>query len=166
MLSIEIAKPAKKDVISEWREYKDDAGNVLASFLIAGSKRPAYQKGLEAMQARFERVLAGNTPIDDNSVLYIDELIQAAGRYLILDWTGISTASGDFEYSQANAITLLTQTKDGLVMWSWIKEQADDIQNAADGVVEDLVGKPLNSTSTKASPKNGAKKSSKPSTKH
>lgn len=158
MLSIELEKPIKKDVISEWREYKDDAGNVLASFLIAGVKRPAYQKGLEAMQARFERVLAGNTPIDDNSILYVDELIQTAGRYLILDWTGISTATGEFEYSQANALALLTQTKDGLVMWSWIKEQADDIQKQADESTGELVGKPLNSTSgSKAKPKSKIK---------
>lgn len=147
MLNIEVQKTSDK-VASEWREYKDDKGDVLAKFLIAGNKRPAYQKGLELMQARFERELSGNMAIDDSSRLYLDELIIVAGKYLLLDWEGIATANGEFKFSSANAVALLTQTKDGLVLWKWIEEQAKDIQAKADDAVNDLVGKSLSSTTT------------------
>lgn len=147
MLNIEVQKTSDK-VASEWREYKDDKGNVLAKFLIAGSKRPAYQKGLELMQAQFEREMIGLVKVDDKSALYTDNLIATAGKYLLLDWEGIATADGEFKFSTENAVTLLTKTKDGLLLWKWIEDQAKDIQAKADDAVNNLVGKSLNSTTT------------------
>lgn len=151
MLTIEVQKQEKSEVASEWRNYLDENGNVVAKFHIAGSKRPSYQKGLELMQAQFEREMIGLVKVDDQSTLYTDNLIATAGKYLILDWEGIATADGEFKFSAENAVTLLTKTKDGLVLWKWIEDQAKDIQAKADDAVSDLVGKSLNSTSGKPS---------------
>lgn len=151
MLTIEVQKQEKPEVASEWREYLDENGNVVAKFHIAGSKRPSYQKGLELMQAQFEREMIGLVKVDDQSTLYTDNLIATAGKYLILGWEGIATKDGEFNFSPENAVALLTKTKDGLVLWKWIEDQAKDIQAKADDAVNDLVGKSLNSTSGKPS---------------
>lgn len=160
MLSIEIKKP-NDTVASEWCEYKGDKGEVLASFLIAGNERPAFKMAQEVMQAKFERAVHGTIPITDDSVLYTDEMISNA-RYLILDWKGIFVGDQPFEYSPENALKLVSQTKEGVVLWNWINEQSKAIQARANEAINDLVGKSKPSTDTK--PADGAVKSRKRST--
>lgn len=143
-------KQATNGIDSQWRDYKDKDGNVLAKVLIRGNGYKPYQTALNRV-ARFsvkiDQIVAGGLTADalkvtnDDAILSEEEahcLIMA--QHLIVDWSDIEDEEGAaVPYSVDEASTLLQQNPE---LWIWVIGQAQDIQISANAQVEETVKKP------------------------
>lgn len=144
-LSIQIQPEKKVEVISEWREYKNGA-----KFLVASVDRPAFQRAMELKNITIERQLVGVESISDNTPSNVVLFNKAAGRHLLLDWTGIDDGKGmPIPYSAETAEQLCTSSSESLELVNWIITQAQAIEKAHIAEKDDLVGKSLPSTNGK-----------------
>ncbi len=133
---------SKPEVQAKWVDYKD-GDNVVAKFLINPIDDMRYQVALERNQLSHR---ADGFEIDDignESRPWFEKDAEATARYLIVDWQGLVDGDGkEIAYSPIKALEILTKSKIGLVLWSWVKAQAELIQSEAYKEAEETVKKP------------------------
>jgi hypothetical protein len=94
---------------------------------------------------------------DENGKLYHELLLDAARAHLIEDWKGVvfaevvegETVETEKPYTSENVSKLLNLGDIGLLIWSFIKEQAQKIQEEADKGKATILGKSSSSTNTR-----------------
>ncbi|KLT73252.1 hypothetical protein PL75_03230 [Neisseria arctica] len=139
----------KQEIEARWVDYKD-GDETLARFLIKPIEDSRYQVAVERNQigTRADGVTIDN--IADDARPFLEKDAEAVARYLLVDWDGVEDADGNaIKYSPETAYEVLTKTQIGLVLWAWIKEQAEAIQAEAYKDRDELVKKPLNGTNGK-----------------
>ncbi|PJG67833.1 hypothetical protein [Acinetobacter seifertii] len=141
--------------VSKWREYTDSEGNVLAEFKIRGSGYKPYQVALERANNQINSKGFDVSKAGKDDKLYHELLLEAAACHLIEDWKGVvfeeKIESGEVvetepEYSPENATKLLNMGDIGILIWLYVKQEAEDIQKEADAYKDEIVGKSSNST--------------------
>ncbi|AOA58220.1 hypothetical protein [Acinetobacter larvae] len=145
----------KSKQVCQWKEYKDVEGNVLAEFQINGINNKAYLVAVERASNQINQKGFDVTAADASDKLYHELLMEAVACHLIKDWKGVTfDENGEViepPYSKEAAIKLLTSGDIGIYLWAFIKEQAVKIQEEANKVKLDTLGKSESSTSGKPS---------------
>lgn len=140
--------------VSKWCTFETAGGQ--AEFKIRGIGYKPFQVALEKAGNQISSKGYDVMAKDENGKLYHELLLDAAGAHLIEDWKGVVFAEVEGEdtveteqpYTPENASKLLNLGDIGLLIWSFIKEQAQKIQEDADKDKATILGKSLNSTST------------------
>ncbi|MEN8370521.1 hypothetical protein ABLT66_00335 [Acinetobacter junii] len=153
MKEIVIAKKtagSKESFPSEWVPHPDGG-----EYLIAGLYKPSFQYVQETYQAQERAIRNSGALITDEFVEESNRKFSAiVGKYLVLDWKEIPSK---LEYSPENAADLMAfgATEDdpeyGIRLSTWVLNQAQRIQIAADKEKLDVVGKSSASTSGQSS---------------
>ncbi|MBJ9739690.1 hypothetical protein I5523_08540 [Acinetobacter oleivorans] len=141
--------------VSKWCTFETAGGQ--AEFKIRGIGYKPFQVALEKAGNQITSKGYDVMVRDENSKLYHELLLDAAGAHLIEDWKGIvfaevvdgETIESEKPYTPENASKLLNLGDIGLLIWSFVKEQAQKIQEEADKDKATILGKSSNSTSTK-----------------
>ncbi|MDV7526380.1 hypothetical protein R4527_02000 [Acinetobacter baumannii] len=141
--------------VSKWCTFETAGGQ--AEFKIRGIGYKPFQVALEKAGNQISSKGYDVMAKDENGKLYGELLFDAVGAHLIEDWKGvIFTEVEDGEiveieqpYTPENASNLLNLGDIGIVIWSFIKEQAQKIQEDADKDKATILGKSSNCTSTK-----------------
>ncbi|WP_202742115.1 hypothetical protein [Acinetobacter calcoaceticus] len=141
--------------VSKWCTFETADGQ--AEFKIRGIGYKPFQVALEKAGNQITSKGYDVMVRDENSKLYHELLLDAAGAHLIEDWKGVvfaevedgETVESEKPYTPENASKLLNLGDIGLLIWSFVKEQAQKIQEEADKDKATILGKSLNSTSTK-----------------
>lgn len=160
-------KQAANGIDSQWRDYKDKDGNVLASVLILGNGNKPYQQAIDRIARhgqKIDQILSGGltaeslTITDNAGMSEMDAHCLIAAQYLIVNWRGVEDENGaDVPYSADTANTVLQQNTD---LFLWLIKQAKEIQLDENTQVEETVKKPLPAIT--GSPKAKAQKKPKP----
>ncbi|MNV08330.1 hypothetical protein D3C71_987940 [compost metagenome] len=140
---------------SKWCTFETADGQ--AEFKIRGIGYKPFQVALEKAGNQITSKGYDVMVKDVNSKLYHELLLDAAGAHLIEDWKGVvfaevedgETVESEKPYTPENASKLLNLGDIGLLIWSFIKEQAQKIQEEADKDKAMILGKSSNSTSIK-----------------
>ncbi|EQA4397034.1 hypothetical protein ACX2RO_000011 [Acinetobacter baumannii] len=153
MKEIIIAKKSagsKESFPSEWVPHPDGG-----EYLIAGLYKPSFQYVQETYQAQERAIRNSGAFITDEFVEESNRKFSAiVGKYLVLDWKEIPSK---LEYSPENAADLMAfgATEDdpeyGIRLSTWVLNQAQRIQIAADKEKIEVVGKSQHSTPTPTS---------------
>ncbi|MEJ7580652.1 hypothetical protein WKI22_08950 [Acinetobacter baumannii] len=141
--------------VSKWCTFETAGGQ--AEFKIRGIGYKPFQVALEKAGNQISSKGYDVMAKDENGKLYGELLFDAVGAHLIEDWKGvIFTEVEDGEiveieqpYTPENASNLLNLGDIGIVIWSFIKEQAQKIQEEADKDKATILGKSSSSTNTK-----------------
>lgn len=141
--------------VSKWCIFETVDGQ--AEFKIRGIGYKPFQVALEKAGNQISSKGYDVMVKDENGKLYHELLLDAAGAHLIEDWKGVVfaevedgvTVEIDQPYTPENASKLLNLGDIGLLIWSFVKEQAQKIQEEADKGKAMILGKSSNSTSTK-----------------
>lgn len=140
----------KSKNVSLWKEYKDADGNVLAEFKIRGESYKPYRVALERAQNQVASKGYVVSTASGEDKLYHELLLEAAACHLIEDWKGIAFLEDGKEveqpYTPENATKLLSMGDIGVIIWTFVKSNAEQIQTEADQVKADTLGKSQNST--------------------
>jgi len=141
--------------VSKWCTFETADGQ--AEFKIRGIGYKPFQVSLEKAGNQITSKGYDVMVKDVNSKLYHELLLDAAGAHLIEDWKGVvfaevedgETVESEKPYTPENASKLLNLGDIGLLIWSFVKEQAQKIQEEADKDKATILGKSSNSTSTR-----------------
>lgn len=139
--------------VSKWCTFETAGGQ--AEFKIRGIGYKPFQVALE--KAGNQISSKGYDVMVKDEKLYHELLLDAAGAHLIEDWKGVvfsevvegKTVETEQPYTPENASKLLNLGDIGLVIWTFIKDQAQKIQEDADKDKATILGKSSNSTNTK-----------------
>ncbi|EPG6121711.1 hypothetical protein JH821_000512 [Acinetobacter baumannii] len=167
MKEIIIAKKSagsKESFPSEWVPHPDGG-----EYLIAGLYKPSFQYVQETYQAQERAIRNSGAFITDEFVEESNRKFSAiVGKYLVLDWKEIPSK---LEYSPENAADLMAfgATEDdpeyGIRLSTWVLNQAQRIQIAADKEKIEVVGKSQPSTPTQTNTR-GSRTTKKSKEKH
>ena len=131
----------KPEVQAKWVDYKE-GDNVVARFLVNPIDDMRYQVAVERNQLSTRADGFEIDDIGDESRSWFEKDAEATARYLIVDWQGLVDGNGkEIVYSPVKALEILTKSKIGLVLWSWVKMQAELIQSEAYKEEEETVKK-------------------------
>ena len=148
-MALKVAIQKSKDV-SLWKEYKDAEGNVLAEFKIRGDAYKPYRVALERAQNQVSSKGYNVSTAGAEDKLYHELLLEAAACHLIAEWKGVFFAEDGKEvetpYSPENATKLLNMGDIGVLIWAFVKTNAEKIQAEADQAKADALGKSSSST--------------------
>ncbi|EKU38119.1 MULTISPECIES: hypothetical protein [Acinetobacter] len=141
--------------VSKWCTFETADGQ--AEFKIRGIGYKPFQVALEKAGNQITSKGYDVMVKDVNSKLYHELLLDAAGAHLIEDWKGVvfaevedgETVEIDQPYTPENASKLLNLGDIGLLIWSFVKEQAQKIQEEADKDKATILGKSSSSINTK-----------------
>lgn len=141
--------------VSKWCTFESADGQ--AEFKIRGIGYKPFQVALEKAGNQITSKGYDVMVKDEDSKLYHELLLDAAGAHLIEDWKGIvfaeivegKSVETEKPYTPENASKLLNLGDIGIVIWSFIKEQAQKIQEEADKDKATILGKSSSSTNTK-----------------
>ncbi len=139
--------------VSKWCTFETAGGQ--AEFKIRGIGYKPFQVALE--KAGNQISSKGYDVMVKDEKLYHELLLDAAGAHLIEDWKGVvfsevvegKTVETEQPYTPENASKLLNLGDIGLVIWTFIKDQAQKIQEDADKDKATILGKSSNSTNIK-----------------
>lgn len=139
--------------VSKWCSFETAGGQ--AEFKIRGIGYKPFQVALEKAGNQITSKGYDVMVKDEDSKLYHELLLDAAGAHLIEDWKGIvfaeivegKSVETEKPYTPENASKLLNLGDIGIIIWSFIKEQAQKIQEDADKDKATILGKSSNSTS-------------------
>lgn len=142
-MKITINKKEETKVPSKLVEYKDGV-----KLLIAGIDKPSYRHLMELRGTQINQEIGGWRQVTDESAEEFALLYNKAVSNLILNWQGIyNNESGEiFEYSKENAELLCTSTEESLPLIVWVLGEAKKIQDEADKLKAETLGKSLSST--------------------
>lgn len=167
MKEIIIAKKtagSKESYPSEWVPHPDGG-----EYLIAGLYKPSFQYVQETYQAQERAIRNSGAFITDEFVEDSNRKFSAiVGKYLVLDWREIPSK---LDFSPENAADLMAfgATEDdpeyGIRLSTWVLNQAQRIQIAADKEKKEVVGKSQPSTPTRTSTQ-GSRTTKKSKEKH
>lgn len=157
-MKIQIEEKKPIDVPSEWCSFDG------AKFLIAGTSKPAFERKMEIFGAKVGQEFNGMREITDDTAIEMKLEYSKAYSDLILDWDGVVDSDGNpVKYSAIMAEQLCTiafdpSTKNPLsqALVLFITEQSNRIQNNANKVKIETLGKSQISTNTK--PRNGRRR--------
>ncbi|MCG9515175.1 hypothetical protein MCL26_08645 [Acinetobacter pittii] len=141
--------------VSKWCTFETVDGQ--AEFKIRGIGYKPFQVALEKAGNQITSKGYDVMVKDESSKLYHELLLDACAAHLIEDWKGIvfsevvdsQPVETEKPYTPENASKLLNLGDIGLLIWSFIKEQAQKIQEEADKDKATILGKSSSSTSTK-----------------
>ncbi|MDQ9890055.1 hypothetical protein [Acinetobacter pittii] len=141
--------------VSKWCTFETAGGQ--AEFKIRGIGYKPFQVALEKAGNQISSKGYDVMAKDENGKLYHELLLDAAGAHLIEDWKGVvfaevvegKTVETEQPYTPENASKLLNLGDIGLVIWTFIKDQAQKIQEDADKDKATILGKSSNSTNIK-----------------
>lgn len=141
--------------VSKWCTFETAGGQ--AEFKIRGVGYKPFQVALEKAGNQISSKGYDVMVKDENGKLYHELLLDAAGAHLIEDWKGVvfaevvegKTVETEQPYTPENASKLLNLGDIGLVIWTFIKDQAQKIQEEADRDKALILGKSSNSTNIK-----------------
>ena len=141
-------KQAANGIDSQWREYTDTDGS--ASLLIRGIDHKPFQNAVSRINRYGEKLdqqLAGGLTAEvlnagiDGGLNEMDAHFLIAAQHLIVDWKGFQDENGDdLPYSADLANTLMTAKPQ---IYTWLINNARDIQQSANVQVDETVKKPL-----------------------
>lgn len=130
---------------AKWVDYKNAEGEVLAEFKIKGIDNQAYRVAVERASNQITSKGFDVSLANKEDKLYHELIIEAAACHLIEDWKKIVFVEKGEEievaYTQENAIKLLSMGDIGIIIWSFVKEQADKIQKESDKLKDEILGK-------------------------
>lgn len=141
-------KQAANGIDSQWREYKDKKGVVLAKVLIRGIDHKPYQIAAEKIGrygAKLDLLMSNGLTVDalsaeDDSLTENEAHFYAAGRHLIADWSDVVDENGDeVKYTPDVAAVVLEQNVE---MYFWLIKCAVEIQRSENEQVDETVKKP------------------------
>lgn len=156
---IEIKEQAKAEFSQQWFDYKEDI-----KLLIASSGKPSFNRTLELNNIQAEQELRGYREVTDETAEQSTLGFNRAVAHLLVGWQNIeSEPNKPLEYSQKNAELLCTSSSESNNLVSFIIGKAFQLEKDRKKEVEDVVGKPLNTTSTEIT--SGTKKKRQRSTK-
>lgn len=145
----------KNKEVSQWCEYKDAEGKILAEFKIRGIAHKAYQVALERANNQVSSKGFDVSQASSQDKTFHELLFQAAACHLIEDWKGISFRVDGEEveqpYTPENACKLLEVGDIGPVIFAFVRVKAEQIQIEADKYRDEVLGKFESSTNTVAS---------------
>ncbi|MCG5225732.1 hypothetical protein [Acinetobacter pittii] len=141
--------------VSKWCTFESAGGQ--AEFKIRGIGYKPFQVALEKAGNQITSKGYDVMVKDEDSKLYHELLLDAAGAHLIEDWKGVvfaevvegKSVETEKPYTPENASKLLNLGDIGIVIWSFIKEQAQKIQEEADKDKALILGKSPSSTNIK-----------------
>lgn len=141
-------KQAANGIDSQWREYTDTDGS--ASLLIRGIDYKPFQNAVSRINRYGEKLdqqLAGGLTAEvlnagiDGGLNEMDAHFLIAAQHLIVEWKGFQDENGDdLPYSADLANTLMTAKPQ---IYTWLINNARDIQQSANTQVDETVKKPL-----------------------
>lgn len=153
-MALVVGKAQKNSIDSQWRDYKDKDGNVLASVLIRGNGHKPYQQAIDRIARhgqKIDQILSGGltaeslTITDNAGMSEMDAHCMIAAQHLIVNWQGVEDENGaDVPYSADIASTVLQQNTD---LFLWLIKQAKEIQLDENTQVDETVKKPSPVTS-------------------
>lgn len=139
--------------VSEWVEYKDENGNVLAEFHIRGIDYKPYQVSLERTRDFLEQNKDKSISLVTGDDKFKHEyMYEAMAHHLIIDWKGVELSDDmgetykEVKYTPSNALKLLRDGDIGVLIWGFIFENATSIQKRHDEQLISTLGKSQNST--------------------
>lgn len=144
----------KSSEVSKWCEFKTAGGQ--AEFKIRGIAYKPFQVAVE--RASNQITSKGfDVMIKDEGKLYHELLLDACAAHLLEDWKGVvfaemvegKTVETDMPYTPENASKLLNQGDIGLMIWQFIKDNAQQIQKEADRDKAVILGKSSSCTDTR-----------------
>ncbi len=143
--------------ISQW--VKHESG---AEFKIRNINHKAYQVGIEIAQGKSALKPTEISKASENEKLQIELLYENAAYHLIEDWKNVEiSVDGEvspIDYTPQNALRLMIEGGEaGAKLWEFIILSANEIQEEADNLKKDLLGKSKSSTSTVKEPKKATK---------
>lgn len=142
----------KSKDVAVWKDYKDADGNVLAQFKVRGDAYKPYQVALERAQNQIASKGYNVASAHGEDKLYHELLLEACACHLIADWKSINFIEDGEEvevgYSPENATKLLNMGDIGPIIWMFVKEQANKIQQEINKELAETLGKSPNSTNT------------------
>lgn len=147
-LVVGISKPKN---VSEWVDYKDTDGNVLARFKIRGIGYKSYQVAIERANNQIATKGYNVELADNDDKLFPELILDCIACHLIEDWDGIAFSENGVEkkatFTTENAKKLLGMGGGISTVIAWfIKDNAERIQREADGYKTEILGKSDNST--------------------
>lgn len=145
-LVIGINKPKQ---VSKWCDYKDEEGNVLASFKVRGIAYKPYQKALEMAQNQISSKGFNIETANKDDNLFHELLFDALSVHLIEDWKGIDfeevingeIVKREVPFTTENAKNALRNGDNGTIIWMFIKQESEKMQAEADREKLDILGK-------------------------
>lgn len=144
----------KNKEVSQWCEYKDADGKVLAEFKIRGIAHKAYQVAIERANNQVSSKGFDVSKASSQDKTFHELLFQAAACHLIEDWSGVSFNYDGEEveqpYTPENACKLLETGDIGPVIFAFVRVKAEQIQTEADKYRDEVLGKSENFTNTSA----------------
>jgi hypothetical protein len=145
----------KNKEVSQWCEYKDAEGKILAEFKIRGIAHKAYQVSLERANNQVSSKGFDVSQASSQDKTFHELLFQAAACHLIEDWKGISFRVNGEEAEQPctpeNACKLLEMGDIGPVIFAFVRVKAEQIQTEADKYRDEVLGKSESSMNTAVS---------------
>lgn len=130
---------------SDWKEYKDDQGNVVARFKIRGIEHDAYQIAQQRISHQLSLNCLNIHNINESEKTLQVLNMEACACHLIEDWEGISfKIDGELievGYSSVNAIKLLKLGKIGAEIYLFILNEAQKIEQDAKLFRQQVLGK-------------------------
>ncbi|MCH2072965.1 hypothetical protein ACW2B4_16525 [Acinetobacter pittii] len=141
--------------VSKWCTFETAGGQ--AEFKIRGIGYKPFQVALEKAGNQISSKGYDVMVKDENAKLYHELLMDACAAHLIEDWKGVvfaevvesNSVETEKPYTPENASKLLNLGDIGIVIWSFIKEQAQKIQEEADKEKALILGKSSSSTNTR-----------------
>lgn len=135
---------------SKWADYKDDKGNVLARFNIRGIDYKPYQVALERANNQIASKGFNIELAKEDDRLFHELVLEAIACHLIIDWDKVAFAENGDEkevpFTTENAKKLFAIGDIAITLAAFIKDNAQKIQDEADGYKIEVMGKSENST--------------------
>lgn len=136
----------KDKQVSAWVQHESGA-----EFLINGIKNREYVIAAERAQHAFQKQGTDLSDVSATDRPFHEYLFEATAKYLIADWSGVQIKDEkgeiiDAPYSKEIAFQILRDGDIGVVLWAFVREQAEKIQEDAEKVKEVILGKSENST--------------------
>ena len=149
-MALKVAIQKSKE-ISLWKEYKDKEGNVLAEFKIRGDAYKPYRVALERAQNQVTSKGYDVSTAGKDDKLYNELILESVACHLIEDWKGVVFEEDGKEieppFTPENATKLFEMGDIGIMLWAFVKTQAEIIQAESNKVLSETMGKSLNSMS-------------------
>ena len=153
-MALKVSIVEKQPHVSEWKEYKHAGSDeVLARFKIRGIAYKPYQLALDVAREQLGRNDVTVATVSNEDRFKHEYMFEAAAYHLIEDWEGVFFSQNGKEveqkYSGEAAYKLFNEGDIGALIWLFVHNAAQEIQKEANEKKDKLVGKSLNTTTTK-----------------
>ena len=143
-LAINTVKPKNTE---RWVHYTDSKDKVLASFLVRNIGFKSYRVALERANNQIASKGFDVDSADKNDKLFHELILDAVACHLIADWKGLVDEEGkDIIFTTEKAKEILTFGDIGMLIWHFVRDEAQKLQDEIDQERFEILGKSENCT--------------------